>query len=179
MQRCTWVNGKNKEYIEYHDTEWGIPVYDDYKLFEMLILEWVQAGLSWETILKRRWEYRKAFNNFDFKKVAKYDDKKREELLQNEGIIRNKLKIKSAIKNAQVFLEIQKEFWSFSEYIWWFTNNKIIKNRDDFLTQTDISKKISKDLQQRGMSFVWPTIIYAFMQAVGIVNNHTKDCFLS
>lgn len=182
MQRCAWVKLSNPVYVEYHDSEWGVPVYDDQKLFEMLILEWAHAGLSWETILMKRDTYRKAFDNFDVKKVAQYDEKKQSELLLDPGIVRNKLKIKSSIQNAKAFLEIQKEFWSFSAYIWGMVDNKIVvnsfENLWDYQTSTPVSDKISKDLKKRGMNFVWTTIIYAFMQAVGMVNNHSKWCFL-
>lgn len=181
MKRCEWTKNSNKEYLKYHDHEWGVPVHKDKKLFEMLILEGAQAGLSWATILKKRKNYQKLFNKFNPKKVAKYDEKKVKELLKNEGIVRNKLKIKSAIQNAKVFLEIQKEFKSFNKYIWEFTNNKIIKNKfkkiSDIPSKTPLAEKISKDLKNRGMSFVGPTIIYAFMQAIGMVNDHTTDCF--
>jgi DNA-3-methyladenine glycosylase I len=181
MKRCEWVKNSNKEYVKYHDKEWGVPVHKDKKLFEMLILEGAQAGLSWSTILKKRKNYKKAFNNFNPKKVAKYDDKKIERLLKNEGIVRNKLKIKSTIQNAKVFLEIQKEFKSFNKYIWGFTNNKILKNKfkkmSDLPAKTPLAEKISKDLKTREMNFVGPTIIYAFMQAIGMVNDHTTDCF--
>ncbi len=179
--RCAWVNNKNKLYIKYHDEEWGIPVFDDRKLFEMLILEWAQAGLSWETVLNKRKNYKKAFDNFDPKKVEKYDDKKIEKLLVDEGIIRNRLKIKSVIKNAKVFLKIVEEFGSFSKYIWWFVDNKpiknIFKNNSVIPIKTPLSDKISKDLKNRWMSFVWSTIIYAFMQAVWIVYDHENNCF--
>lgn len=181
MQRCTWLNLKNPLYIKYHDEEWWVPVYDDNKLFEFLILEWAQAWLSWETVLNKRENYQKAFDNFAPEKVAKYDEKKEQELLQNPWIIRNKLKIKSAIKNAKAFLEIQKEFWSFSKYIWWFVDNKPIinsfENLKDYPTRTEISDKISKDLKKRWMNFIGTTIIYAFMQAVWMVDDHGKWCF--
>ena len=166
---------------KYHDTEWGVPCYDDTKLFEFIILEGAQAGLSWSTILKRREGYRKAFAGVDPQKVARFDEKKILELLQNPGIIRNKLKVRSAVKNAQVFLRIQKEFGSFSKYIWQFVgdNPKINKWKklSQIPAQTAESQAISKDLKKRGMSFVGPTIIYAHMQATGMVNDHTVDCF--
>ena len=181
MKRCTWVDPENKIYLEYHDKEWGLPVHDDRKLFEMLVLEGAQAGLSWETVLKKRENYRKAFDEFDPGKVARYDEKKQTELLQNKGIIRNRLKIKSAIQNAGVFLEIQKEFGSFDSYIWNFVDNKQVQNRFNSIKElpakTELSDMISKDLKKRGMNFVGPTIIYAFMQAVGIVNDHEISCF--
>lgn len=179
-QRCSWCKGDDL-YEKYHDFEWGEPIHDDKKLFEFLILEGAQAGLSWITILKKRENYRKAFDNFDYKKIANYDDLKVNQLLQNEGIIRNKLKINSVIKNAKVFLEIQKEFGSFDNYIWKFVDYKQIKNNftpfNQIGTKNDLSDKISKDLKKRGMSFVGSTIIYSFMQAVGMINDHTKDCF--
>lgn len=181
MQRCEWVKLSNPVYVKYHDEEWGVPVYDDRKLFEMLILEWAHAGLSWETILMKRETYRKAFDNFDVKKVAQYDEKKQSELLLDPGIVRNKLKIKSSIQNARVFIEIQKEFGSFSNYIWWMVDNTIITSNFqtlwEYKTSTSISDKISKDLKKRGMNFVWTTIIYAFMQAIGMVNDHQLWCF--
>ncbi len=180
-QRCTWVNPRNKLDTEYHDTQWGVPVFDDRLLFEMLILEGAQAGLSWTTILNKRQNYKKAFDNFDVQKIAKYDQKKISELLQNKGIVRNKLKIHSAVKNARVFMEIQKEFGSFSDYIWSFVNGKTIQNHcKDILevpVKTELSDTISKDLKKRGMSFVGSTIMYAFMEAVGMVNDHEETCF--
>jgi len=180
-QRCAWANLENELYCEYHDKEWGVPVHNDNKFFEMLILEGAQAGLSWETVLKKRENYRKAFDDFDPQKVAKYNETKKAKLLQNKGIIRNRLKIKSAVQNARVFLEIQKEFSSFDKYIWSFVNNKPIQNRFSSLSklpaQTELSDKISKDLKKRGMNFVGATIIYAFMQSVGLVNDHEISCF--
>ena len=178
--RCFWVND-DPLYIEYHDNEWGTPVYDDETLFEFLILETFQAGLSWITILKKRENFRKAFDNFDYKKIAKYPESKYESLLQNEGIIRNKLKIRSAISNAQLFMDVQKEFGSFSKFIWNYVDGKPIVNkfhkREDVPATTEISDTISKDLKKRGFKFVGSTIIYAFMQATGMVNDHTTDCF--
>ncbi len=181
IKRCAWC-GSDPLYIEYHDKEWGIPVHDDRKLFEMLILEGAQAGLSWITILRKRENYRKAFENFDAKKIAKYDSKKIKQLLQNEGIIRNRLKIEAAIINAKLFTEIQKEYGSFDKYIWKFVNGKPIINQRKSLkeipTKTKESDAMSKDLQKRGFKFVGSTICYAFMQAVGMVNDHTIDCSL-
>lgn len=187
MKRCTWVPKNNNLYKQYHDQEWGVPVFDDIKLFEFLVLEGAQAGLSWETVLKRRESYKKAFANWDVKKIAKFDleltgkTKKVLELLQNPGIIRNKLKVKSAINNAQRFIEVQKDFGSFSKYIWGFVNGKPITNKwksmSEVPSQTKLSQKISKDLKKRGFTFVGPTIIYAHMQATGMVNDHTIDCF--
>ncbi len=179
--RCSWVKLDNPLYVAYHDKEWGIPCFDDQKLFEMLILESAQAGLSWETILNKRENYRKAFDGFDPQKIAKYNNNKVSKLLQNTGIVKNRLKINSAIRNAKVFLEIQKEFGSFSDYLWAFTNHKVIKNNfEDYTkvpTKTKLSDKISKDLKNRGMNFVGSTIIYAYMQAIGMVNDHETHCF--
>ncbi len=181
MKRCAWVNKNNELYIKYHDLEWWVPVHNDIVFFEFLILEWAQAGLSWETILKKRENYRKAFDGFNPKIIAKYDNLKIEELLNNQWIVRNKLKINSAIKNARVFLDLQKEFWSFDKYIWSFVKHKVINNRfknlSEIPSKTKLSDTISKDLKKRWMSFVWSTIIYAFMQAVGIVNDHELWCF--
>ncbi|SEE27080.1 DNA-3-methyladenine glycosylase I [Tenacibaculum sp. MAR_2010_89] len=178
--RCFWVSNAPL-YIEYHDNEWGVPVYDDDKLFEFLILETFQAGLSWITVLKKRENFRIAFDNFDYKKIAHYSENKYEELLQNAGIIRNKLKIKATISNAKAFMKIQEEFGTFSKYIWGFTNGVPIKNvfnkREDVPATTDLSDKISKDLKKRGFKFVGSTVIYAHMQATGMVNDHTTDCF--
>ena len=173
-ERCSWVTD-NEIYIKYHDDEWGIPTYDDRELFEMLVLESFQAGLSWITILKKRNNFKKAFDDFDVEKVADYDDDKINELLENEGIIRHKGKINAAINNAQIFIEIQKEYGSFSDYIWSFTDGKIIKG--EYLTESDLSKTISKDLKKRGMKFVGPTIIYSYLESIGIIDNHEKNCF--
>jgi len=167
--------------IQYHDSEWGIPVHDDKKLFEMLILEGAQAGLSWSTILKRRKTYQAAFDGFDPKIISKYTQKDVTRLLLDEGIIRNRLKIKSTINNAQKFLQIQKEFGSFDRYLWGVVGGKPIKNNfskhTDLPASTELSDKISKDLKKRGFSFVGTTIIYAYLQAVGVVDDHTKNCF--
>lgn len=177
MKRCKWLNEKNEKYVYYHDHEWGVANYDDDYMFEFLILESFQAGLSWETILNKRENFRQAFDNFDYKKIANYDENKITELLNNSGIIRNKLKINAAIKNAKVFMEIQNEFNSFSNYIWSFTNNQVKKNTDDKLkTRSELSDKISKDLIKRGMKFVGTTIIYSYLQAIGIINDHELDC---
>ena len=177
--RCIWA--KDVLNIEYHDNEWWIPQHNDAKLFEFLVLEVAQAGLSWSTILKRREGYRKAFSNFDPFKVSKYTQNHVEKLLDNQGIIRNRLKINSAINNAKQFLKIKKEFGSFDKYIWSFVNHKSIinnfKKHSDLPVSTTISEKISKDLRNRGFTFVGPTICYAFMQAVGMVNDHTSKCF--
>ncbi|MHB9040801.1 MAG: DNA-3-methyladenine glycosylase I [Melioribacteraceae bacterium] len=179
-QRCQWA-GSDPLYQKYHDEEWGVPLHNDQKLFEMLILEGAQAGLSWITILRKRENYRKAFSNFDAKKIAKYDSKKVEQLLLNEGIIRNRLKIASTIQNAKCFLEVQKEFGSFDKYIWQFTGGKTINNRwrtiKEIPTETKESDAMSKDLKKRGFKFVGSTICCAFMHAVGMLNGHTVDCF--
>ena len=178
--RCGWA-GTDPLYVKYHDEECGVPVHDDRKLFEMLILEGAQAGLSWITILRKRENYRNVYSNFDAKKIAMYDSKKVKELLQNEGIIRNRLKINAAITNAKLFLEMQKEFGSFDKYIWQFVNYKPINNNwksvKENPAKTEISDAMSKDLKKRGFKFVGSTICYAFMQAVGMVNDHIVDCF--
>ncbi len=178
--RCDWC-GKDPLYVEYHDTEWGVPVYDDAKLFEFLILETFQAGLSWITILRKRENFRKAFDGFNYNIIAKYKESKFEDLLQDAGIIRNKLKIKATISNAIAFMEVQQEFGSFSRYIWSFTNGKPLKNKWKTLKEipatTELSEDISKDLKKRGFKFVGSTVIYAHMQATGMVNDHVKDCF--
>jgi DNA-3-methyladenine glycosylase I len=165
----------------YHDDEWGVPVHDDQVLFEFIILEGAQAGLNWMTILRRREGYRRAFDGFDFNKISKYNQKDVERLLKDEGIIRNKLKVAAAIQNAKVFLEIREEFGTFDKYLWAFVDNKPINNNPktwkDVYPTTEISDKLSKDLKKRGMKFVGSTIIYAFMQAVGMVNDHLVDCF--
>jgi DNA-3-methyladenine glycosylase I len=172
--RCSWA-GNDEIYMRYHDEEWGVPTHDDRLLFEMLVLESFQAGLSWITILKKRDNFKKAFDDFDVRKVADYDENKVEELRSDESIIRHKGKIASAINNAQVFIEIQEEFGSFDEYIWNFTDGEIIKA--EYLTESDLSKSISKDLKKRGMKFVGPTIIYSYLESIGIIDNHQKDCF--
>ena len=178
--RCAWC-GTDPLYMEYHDTEWGVPVYSDEKLFEFLILETFQAGLSWITILRKRENFRKAFDKFDYKKIAHYGENKYNNLLQDAGIIRNKLKIRATISNAQAFMEVQKEFGSFSNYIWHFTNGKPIKNSHKTLIEvpatTELSDTISKDLKKRGFKFVGSTVIYAHMQATGMVNDHTTECY--
>ncbi|MBI5214124.1 MAG: DNA-3-methyladenine glycosylase I [Ignavibacteriae bacterium] len=179
-QRCAW-SGTDPLYIQYHDEEWGVPVHDDRKLFEMLILEGAQAGLSWITILRKRENYRKAFDNFDAKKIATYDAKKAQQLLANEGIVRNRLKIAATIENAKAFLQVQKEFGSFDLYIWKFVGGKPRKNKWKSLKEippkTPESDAMSKDLKKRGFKFVGSTICYAFMQACGLVNDHVIDCF--
>lgn len=178
--RCAWAITHPLN-THYHDKEWGVPVYDDQVLFEFLILEGMQAGLSWLTILKKRDAFREAFNHFEAKKIVKYDQRKVEKLLHNEGIIRHQLKIESAIVNAKLFLHMQKEYGSFANYIWQFVDGKTIQNRWKSASQipakTDISDALSKDLKKRGFKFVGSTICYAFMQAVGMVNDHTQNCF--
>ena len=179
MKRCNWPT--NELSIRYHDEEWGKPLHDDRGLFEFLILEGAQAGLSWDTILRKRENYRKAFDGFDVNKVARYTDKKVEKLLQDEGIIRNRLKIASAISNARAFLAVQNEFGSFDKYIWSFVDGKPIDNKlkesSQVPAKTEVSDAISKDLKKRGFNFVGSTIMYAFMQATGMVNDHLVNCF--
>jgi DNA-3-methyladenine glycosylase I len=179
-KRCTWC-GNDPLYMAYHDEEWGVPVYDDDTLFEFLILETFQAGLSWITILRKRENFRKAFDNFDYKKIANYGEDKYNSLLEDAGIIRNKLKIKATISNANAFMKVQEEFGSFSDYIWKFTNGKPIqntfKNREEVPATTELSDALSKDLKKRGFKFVGSTVIYAHIQATGMVNDHTIDCF--
>jgi len=178
--RCGWC-GTDPLYMEYHDSEWGVPVYDDEKLFEFLILETFQAGLSWITILRKRENFRQAFDNFNYKKIALYGENKYNDLLLDAVIIRNKLKIKATITNAQAFLDVQKEFGSFSKYIWNFTGGVPIINKHKDLSQipanTELSDIISKDLKKKGFKFVGTTVIYAHMQATGMVNDHTEECF--
>jgi DNA-3-methyladenine glycosylase I len=181
LSRCAWCESQHEEYIKYHDEEWGVPVHDDRKHFEFLILEGAQAGLSWSTILKRRAGYRKAFADFDPEKVARYDNRKYEALLQDASIIRNRLKIKSAINNAKRFLELQNEYGSFDKYIWGFTNGAPVINAWEKMSEiparTELSDTVSKDLKKRGFTFVGSTIIYAHLQATGIVNDHVVCCF--
>ena len=179
-KRCAW-SSNDKLYIRYHDKEWGVPVHNDKKLFEFLVLEGMQAGLSWLTILRKRNNFRMAFDNFDFNKVAKYDKKKINSLLKDQGIIRNKLKIEAAVTNAKAFIDLRKDFGTFDKYIWDFVNGKPVQNKFKSLKEipakTELSDKISKDLKERGFRFVGSTIIYAHMQATGMVNDHTIDCF--
>ena len=179
MERCGWVN-QDPLYIDYHDHEWGVPVYDDRLLFEYLNLEGAQAGLSWYTILKKRENYRKAFDNFEPAKIIHYDDEKIKELLSNEGIVRNRLKVNAVITNAKAYFEVVKEFGSFSNYIWSFVDGKPIQNyfreMKDVPASTEISERLSKDLKKRGFKFVGTTICYAFMQATGMVNDHIVSC---
>ncbi len=179
--RCAWVPVDDPLYVRYHDEEWGVPVHDDDLLFEFLILEGFQAGLSWATVLKKREHFRRAFDNFDAVKIARYDEQKIAVLLEDASIIRNRLKIRAAVKNAGAFLDVQQEFGSFDAYIWGFVDHKPIGNSWRSLTelpaQTALSDKISNDLKKRGFSFVGSTIVYAHMQATGMVNDHTVDCF--
>jgi DNA-3-methyladenine glycosylase I len=179
MTRCDWA--KNELSIHYHDTEWGVPLHDDKRLFEFLILEGAQAGLSWDTILRKRENYRAAFDDFEAKRIARYDEKKLNELLQNEGIIRNRLKIASAVRNAKGYLKIVNEFGSFDSYIWRFVDGKPTingwENIKQIPAQTKESDALSKDLKARGFNFVGSTIMYAFMQATGMVNDHLVSCF--
>lgn len=181
LSRCQWVQLDNPLSIAYHDQEWGVPVHDDHKHFEFLILEGAQAGLSWNTILSRRKNYYQAFSAFDPRKVAIYNDREMGELLMNAGIIRNKLKIASAVANAKSFLDIQSEFGSFDRYIWQFVNDKPLVNHWKSIKEIPVETKesiaLSKDLKRRGFKFVGPTIMYAYMQAVGLVNDHTIECF--
>ncbi|MBX3296019.1 MAG: DNA-3-methyladenine glycosylase I [Acidobacteria bacterium] len=179
MKRCGWA--KNDLAIHYHDTEWGVPQHDDRMLFEFLILEGAQAGLSWDTILAKRENYRKAFDDFDPVKVAKYSEAKCAKLMKNEGIVRNRLKIASAVRNAKAFLAVQKEFGTFDNYVWSFVGGKPIDGKrnelSDVPAKTEISDALSKDLKKRGFNFVGSTIMYAFMQATGMVNDHVRTCF--
>jgi len=178
--RCGWSSGETIM-IKYHDKEWGVPLHNDKKLFEFLVLEGFQAGLSWLTVLKKRENFRKAFDNFDFNKVAKYDKRKINSLLKDAGIIRNRLKIDGAVANAKAFIKTRKEFGTFDKYIWSFVNGKPIQNKlkslDDIPAKTELSDKISVDLKKRGFKFVGSTIVYAHMQATGMVNDHILDCF--
>ena len=178
--RCPWA-GNDPIYIDYHDNEWGVPLHDDRKLFEFLLLDGFQAGLSWITILKRRTNYRKAFDHFDARKIAAYDSRKIKHLLGNKGIIRNKLKVEGAVQNAKSYLNILDEFGSFDDYVWKFTDGKTIRNTWKTISQipawTNESIAMSKDLKKRGFKFVGPTICYAFMQAAGMVNDHLVSCF--
>ena len=174
-KRCKWVNLDNERYVLYHDNEWGRRTYDDRELYELLILESFQAGLSWECILNKRNDFRKAFDNFNVNQVVKYDEKKIEELMKNEKIVRHRKKIEAAISNSKVFKEIQKEYGSFSEYIWHFTKHKVIIEENK--TTSPLSDEVSKDLKKRGMKFVGSTIVYSYLQAIGVINSHEKDSF--
>lgn len=177
MKRCKWVNIKNEKYVYYHDYEWGRPHYDDDYMFEFLLLESFQAGLSWECILNKRDAFRIAFDNFNYHEIALYDEEKISELMNNKDIIRNRLKIRAQINNAKIFMKIQDEFSSFSNYIWSFTDNKIIYNIDDtFKVTSPLSDLVSSDLKKRGMKFVGSTIIYSYLQAIGVINDHELNC---
>ncbi|MCH5166658.1 MAG: DNA-3-methyladenine glycosylase I [Erysipelotrichales bacterium] len=175
MKRCSWVNLNNDLYINYHDYEWGVPSHDDTYLFEMLLLESFQAGLSWECVLNKREYFKEAFDNFDYKIISKYDEEKIEELMNNKNIIRNSLKIKAAINNAKIFMDIQEKFDSFDKYIWSFTNGEAVVGNGTNTTSV-LSDKISADLVKRGMKFVGSTIIYSYLQAIGIINDHEDTC---
>lgn len=176
-RRCHWCNMANQTYVAYHDNEWGVPVHDDGKLFEMLLLESFQAGLSWECILNKREAFRKAFDDFDYRKISHYDENKLQSLMQDKGIVRNRLKIKAAVTNARIFREIQTECGSFDRYIWSFTNGNIVYETG--LATSPLSDAISKDLRKMGMKFVGSTVIYAYLQAVGIINSHEEGCWLA
>ncbi len=176
-KRCRWANPKNACYIRYHDGEWGVPVYDDHRLFEMLVLECFQAGLSWECVLNKRESFRAAFDGFDLEKVCSYDEKKLGELINNPDIIRNRLKIQAAVINARIFRGIQKEYGSFSEYLWRWTGKKVIY--ENTRANSPLSDKISKDLKKRGMKFVGTTVVYSYLQAVGVISSHEDGCFLA
>ncbi len=174
--RCRWANPKNERYIRYHDEEWGVPVHDDRTLFEMLILECFQAGLSWECVLNKQNAFREAFDGFDLEKICAYDEDKMEALRNNPGIIRNRLKIKAAVTNARVFRGIQQEYGSFADYIWHWSDSKVIYETGR--TSSELSDSISRDLKKRGMKFVGTTVIYAYLQAVGVIYSHDAECFL-
>lgn len=176
INRCSWVNMKNPLYIRYHDTEWGVAQHNDKELFELLILEGFQAGLSWECVLNKRESFRKAFDDFDVEKVSKYDEEKCLQLQSDPSIIRNRLKIKASVTNSRIFMQIQKEFGSFDNYIWGFTDGKVIYESFDLRTTSPLSDQISKDLKKRGMKFVGSTIIYSYLQAIGVLNAHEKNC---
>ena len=176
MKRCFWVNLDNPLYVNYHDNEWGVPKYDDYELYELLILEMFQAGLSWETILNKRENFRKSFDNFDWNKITRYDEDKINELMQDKGIIRNRRKIEAMINNTKIFLEIKKEYNTFANFIWSFTDNQVI-NVNSKVTSNELSDTISKELKKRGMKFVGTVIIFSYLQAIGVINSHDKDCF--
>lgn len=179
MNRCAWLNIRNPLYVKYHDDEWGVPLHDDRKLLELLILESFQAGLSWECVLNKREAFRQAYDDFNPEKIIHYDSAKIQELLLNPNIIRNKLKIVASIENARVFQKIKKEFGSFDTYIWGFTNNKIIIEPYNLRTTSPLSDAISKDLKKRGMKFVGSTIVYSYLQAIGILNAHGEECDFS
>ena len=176
MNRCEWVNLKNPLYVKYHDEEWGRPLYDDAKLYELLLLECFQAGLSWECVLNKREAFREAYDNFEIEKVAAYGEEKQAELLQNPNIIRNRLKVKASVQNSLVFQQIQKEFGSFAHYIWHFTDGKTVDEDFHLRTSSPLSDAVSKDLKKRGMKFVGTTIIYSYLQAIGVINGHEAKC---
>ena len=176
MNRCKWCNLNNPKYIDYHDNEWGVAVHDDNKLFEMLLLESFQAGLSWECVLNKREAFRKAFDNFNPYLISEYDNKKQDELLKDKDIIRSRRKIEASINNAKIFLEIKEEYGSFKNYLLTFTNNKIYYEIN--MASSELSDNLSKDLRKRGMTFVGTTIIYSYLQAIGIINSHEKNCFM-
>ena len=177
LRRCFWANPNNPLYLAYHDEEWGEPCHDERMLFEMLILEGFQAGLSWEGVLNKREAFREAFDNFDVQKVAKYNENKLSSLADNPNIIRNKLKINASVKNANAFIKIQEEFGSFDNYIWGFTNKEVIYEPCDLRTTSSLSDTISKDMKKRGMKFVGSTIIHSFLHAIGIINGHIEGCY--
>lgn len=176
MNRCSWVNLKNPVYIKYHDEEWGNPQHNDKKLLELLILECFQAGLSWECVLNKRENFKKAYDNFDIEKIVKYDEKKEQELLLNPLIIRNKLKIRASIINSIIFKKIQQEYGTFDNYIWKFTNKKVVMEDYTVRTYSPLSDEISKDLKKRGMKFIGTTTVYAYLQSIGVINAHGKEC---
>ena len=176
--RCFWVDEASPVYVKYHDEEWGKPVYDDEKLYEMFLLETFQAGLSWITILRKREDFREAFDGFSVEKVASYGEEKLGELMENKALIRNRKKMEAAVKNARIFMDIQRESGSFSRYLWGFTGGEIIVNKDDcFSVTTELSDRVSKDMKKRGMAFVGSVTIYSYLQAVGVVNDHQLSCF--
>ena len=178
MNRCKWVDLNNETYVKYHDEEWGIPEYDDNKLFELLALESFQAGLSWSCILNKREAFKEVFDNFDPVKISNYGEEEISILLENKNIVRNRNKIEAIINNAKIFLSIKKEWGSFSRYIWHFTKGKVIKNKDDNLkTESTLSKDISLDLKKRGMKYTGSVIIYSYLQAIGVIDDHEKECF--
>lgn len=174
--RCGWANPKNERYVRYHDEEWGVPVHDDHKLFEMLVLECFQAGLSWECVLNKQEAFRRAFDNFDLERVAAYGEEKLAALQSDPDIIRNRLKIRAAVTNARVFREIQREHGSFSDYLWGWTGGKVLYEKG--LANSPLSDRVSKDLKKRGMKFVGTTVVYAYLQAVGVIYSHDEGCFL-
>jgi len=180
MTRCKWASG-NSDFFEYHDKEWGVPVHDDRIHFEFMLLDSFQAGLSWLTILRKRENFRLAYDDFNYEKIANYSEGKINELLQNAGIIRNKLKVYASVQNATAFIKIREEFGSFDKYIWGFSEGKVVQNHfskmEDIPAKTELSDRISKDLKKRGFTFVGSTIIYAYLQGMGMVNDHTTDCF--